>query len=42
MKGHGYNRDTLLRYCGGDQNGAQTCGALIEIDGWEIKKDYPW
>lgn len=42
MKGHGNKRDTLLRYCGEDRSGAQTCGALIEIDGWEIKKDYPW
>ncbi len=42
MKGRGYNRDTLLRYCKGDKSGAQLCGALIEFDGWEIKKDYPW
>ena len=44
LKGHNYNRDTLLRYCkqGSIGSGAQTCGGLIELDGWEIKKDYPW
>lgn len=44
MKGQGYNRDTLLRYCkqGSLGGGAQLCGGLIELDGWEIKKDYPW
>ncbi len=38
------NRDELLSdYCNKNQ-GAYTyyCGALIEMDDWEIKDDYPW
>lgn len=39
-----YKRDILLEKCsknGGDYDNLY-CGALIEMDGWEIKDDYPW
>ncbi len=40
------SRDTLLgtedgEYCNKDKSG-KACLALIFIDGWEIKDDYPW
>ncbi len=38
-KGRGANRETLLQNCGG--NSLQECAGLIELDGWEIAKDYP-
>ncbi len=40
MNGSGNSRETLLKYCKGD--GSDACGALIQLDGWEIKDDYPW
>lgn len=44
--GHGYDRDYLKTNgypCA--KTGTNTggyCGALIMLDGWEIKNDYPW
>lgn len=36
------NRDELLKSgCNKNDFGGE-CGALIEMDGWEIKDDYPW
>ncbi len=37
--GSGMPRSTLLPYCKTDGIG---CGALILLDGWQIKDDYPW
>lgn len=43
MYGEGSNRMDLLRLCKGTTMQSQFyCGALIQYDGWEIKKDYPW
>ena len=36
------SRDELLRSDCNKNNLGQYCGAVIEIDGWEIKEDYPW
>lgn len=38
------NRDQILEATDGcNKNGfGDSCGALIEMDGWEIKDDYPW
>ena len=43
MYNHGNkSRDELLRTnCNKNSNG-NYCGAVIEMDGWEIKDDYPW
>ena len=38
-KGRGATRETLLQKCGGTS--LQECAGLIELDGWEIAKDYP-
>ena len=39
---YNYNREALLRNdCNKNKTG-NYCGALIEIDGWQIKEDYPW
>ncbi len=40
---HKYNisRSSMLRSCRTD-DGAQVCGYLIYLDGWQIKDDYPW
>ena len=38
-KGRGATRETLLQNCGG--NSLKECAGLIELDGWEIAKDYP-
>ena len=35
-------REELLGYCSQGNSLARFCGALIKIDGWEIKDDYPW
>ena len=35
------NRDYLLEHCKTPFEDGNTCSALIEFDGWEIKKDYP-
>ena len=35
------SRDDLMQQCKEDTYG-QSCGRLIEFDGWEIKDDYPW
>ena len=32
-------RSTILANC---KDNASYCGALIQIDGWQIKDDYPW
>ena len=42
----GYNRDELAngsdyRACNKSKGGA-FCAALIVMDGWQIKDDYPW
>lgn len=37
----GYNREDYLYTCSED-DGSQTCGQLIYLDGWQIKDDYPW
>lgn len=34
------DRSYVLKYCGTSQ--PYFCSALIELDGWEIKKDYPY
>lgn len=36
---HSLLRNDLLLGC---RSNAQCCSALIEMDGWEIKDDYPW
>ena len=38
-KGRGATRETLLQKCGGTS--LQECAGLIELDRWEIAKDYP-
>ena len=35
------SRNNALKSCQSDED-SQTCGNLIMMDGWEIKKDYPW
>lgn len=35
-------REELLQYCIDNVDTLGTCTGLIEMDGWEIKKDYPW
>ena len=35
------DRDYLLEHCKTPFADGNTCSALIEFDGWEIKKDYP-
>ena len=35
------DRDYLLEHCKTPFTDGNTCSALIEFDGWEIKKDYP-
>lgn len=44
--GYGRDRDYLMNACkrdsGQDSNRNLMCTALIMLDGWEIKKDYPW
>lgn len=35
------DRDFLIEHCKSPFNDGDTCTALIEFDGWEIKKDYP-
>jgi len=42
--GTGLDRDTIISAgpgCSKTSEG-QTCGALIVLDGWQIKDDYPW
>ena len=48
---HSLSREQLLTQCkyGNTDNAAassqgrrHTCSRLIEIDGWQVKKDYPW
>lgn len=42
---YGYNRKrtTLINNdCGKSEWGDQCCGAIIMLDNWEIKDDYPW
>ncbi len=42
--GHGLTRDELITNslgCTKDKAGL-TCGEMLLIDGWKIKKDYPW
>ena len=39
--GSGNHRSKFLRECRTD-SGSQYCGKLIELDGWQIKDDYPW
>ncbi len=34
-----YTREEMLQLC---KSSASYCGRLIMMDGWEIKKDYPW
>ena len=36
------SRDELLRTNCNRAYLGDACGAVIEMDGWEIKKDYPW
>ena len=36
------DRDYLLEHCKNPFIDGNTCSALIEYDGWEIKKDYPY
>ena len=36
------DRNYLLEHCKNPFEDADTCSALIEYDGWEIKKDYPY
>lgn len=46
--GYGASRDTLLspaaNACNKQaaSNSGRTCGAVIEMDAWQIKDDYPW
>lgn len=41
--GNGFSRDVLANNCKKSRNAnGQYCGALIQYDGWEMKKDYPW
>ena len=35
-------RQELFDMCALGDESAKYCGALIKIDGWEIKDDYPW
>ncbi len=45
MPGVEKSRDDLLELCKKDGSAAtiyQSCGALIQKDGWVISKDYPW
>ena len=38
----GEDNSQNIRYsCNKNQDG-QWCGRLIQVDGWEIRKDYPW
>ncbi len=41
-----YSRSVALRFCSGlSSNGideARHCGKLIQMDGWQMKDDYPW
>lgn len=39
--GFGLPRNSLLNNCKKNISG-QYCGALIQYDGWEMGKDYPW
>lgn len=39
--GFGLPRNSLLDNCKKNKSG-QYCGALIQYDGWEMRKDYPW
>ena len=34
-----FSRDRILRDC---KSNKQACGYLIQLDGWQIKDDYPW
>ena len=36
------NKEQLLQNGCNKNNTGEYCGALIEMDGWEIKDDYPW
>lgn len=36
------NRDKLLENNCNKNSSGDYCGALIQMDGWEIKDDYPW
>ena len=41
------NRNTLLNLCKSNTSSALSdqligCSALIQHDGWQINKDYPW
>ena len=45
MPGVRKTREELLNICATDPSKAtlwESCGALIQKDGWEIKSDYPW
>lgn len=39
--GFGLPRSSLIDNCKKNRSG-QYCGALIQYDGWEMRKDYPW
>ncbi len=41
--GNEQTRERALELCKGETRNHQTyCGSVIQKDGWEIKKDYPW
>lgn len=40
---YNYTRDEILeKDCNKNGGVGEFCGALIEMDGWQIKNDYPW
>ena len=43
LYGTGMTRTQLFNLCKKDDyNSQKNCSGLIQADGWEIKKDYPW
>ena len=40
--GHGQSRTSPFPGCTSGGGSIDRCGALIQMDGWEIKDDYPW
>ena len=41
----GRDREQLLTSCStfnGTNDGRGYCSALLQVDGWEIRDDYPW
>lgn len=43
LRGEGLPRTTLINLCQvNDRTSQELCGAIIQMDSWEIKDDYPW